>query len=182
MGKYSFFATEKGSLRSAPEKRVGPDRQHPVCQVAIAFLFPRTKIIRRPKGGGIVGGVRQTASQSLPRPLLEKKGGGLALVKLGQGQKTGDGTPSIHDRDRNFLALPDLVFSMTVRLDPPRTVPVEGSASSRTPSSEWCGSLRSVRKETLFLLLFIFAVTDYRELWAFSPGGGGQGAQGRKSP
>ena len=28
----------------------------------------------RPKGGGIGGGIRQTASQSLPRRLLEKKG------------------------------------------------------------------------------------------------------------
>ena len=28
----------------------------------------------RPKGGVIVGGVRQTASQSLPRRLLERKG------------------------------------------------------------------------------------------------------------
>ena len=219
----------KKSLRSPPEKRVGPDRQDPVCPVDIAFLFPRTKIIRRPNSSlsraktrsacvralyrrarsGSIGifsplrGVRSMTGPSPsprtsvrrerhhrrhppdsipepPAPSSREERGGLALVKLSRGQKTGGGTPSPHDRGMERVVLPDLVFSLTVRLGPPRTVPGEGSASSRTVSSEGCGSLWSVREEKPFLLLFIFTATDFRELWAFSPGGDGGGVQGSK--
>ena len=136
-------APEKRSLRSAPEKLVGQDPQHPVHQVGHHFpvspdkdhaasefvLEPSKEPLRlrpglvatrpvglhrdlltspgvlvdnghqseplreRSKGGGIVSGVRQAVSLNLPRRLLQKERGGLAVVKLSRGQRQETGSP-----------------------------------------------------------------------------------------
>ena len=84
----------------------------------------------RSKGGRIVSGVRQAVSLNLPCRLLQKERSGLAIMKRGRGQKTGDGQPSLHDRDRKLVTLPDLVLSLTVPLGAPRTVPGKGPLHS----------------------------------------------------
>ena len=105
-------------------------------------------------------------------------------MKLSRGQKTGDGKPSLHDRDMELVALPNLVFSLTVHLGAPRTVPGKGPLHPGRRHRQNAGHSRHLGRRNRFSSLrssplpFDLHRHGLPGIAGLFPGGDGRGVKG----
>ena len=119
------------------------------------------------------------SSRQSPEPSTPSSSGGKEQPGCHEAkrQSEGDGKLSLHDRDRKLVALPDLVFSLTVPLAAPRTVLGKGplhpgrfhrKGAGHSGHAGRCPPLSLLRSSPL-----PFDLRDHRfpVLWPFSRAG-----------